>query len=158
MAGPIGKIWSQHLVVMHKLLEEHSIGGQSGFPRSGVWRPPTDVFECSEAYVVRLAISGLRRNAAGEVEDAEVTIENDLLTIRGNRRERCDHERWKFLQMEIHYGPFECRVRLNAPFDRDGIRALYRDGFLDVIIPKASRQPDPIKVSSRAGSDGGGAQ
>jgi len=138
MAGQISKIWSLHVAAMNRLLEEHGSLWPAAAGR-GVWRPPTDVFECNDAYVVRVAISGLRRNSAGDVEDAEVIIENNLLTIRGNRREQCDRERCHFIQMEIHYGPFECRVQLNAPFDRDGIRAVYRDGFLDVIIPKSDR-------------------
>jgi len=114
----------------------------TGTHAARAWRPPTDVFECDQAYVIRAAISGLKKDEKGELQDTEVLVEKDSVVIRGSRSERCPHTKRVFYQMEIHYGPFECRVRISAPFDRDGIRAEYRDGFLEVIVPKAA-PPEP---------------
>jgi HSP20 family protein len=110
-----------------------------------VWCPPTDVFECDEAFVVKIALSGLRRGPNGELIDVEVVVEGDMVSIRGERTDQCADKRCRFFQMEIYYGPFDCRVRFGAPFDRDAIRAEYRDGFLEVIVPKAKQGPRESK-------------
>jgi len=103
-----------------------------------VWCPATDVFECDKAYVIKCALSGLQRNPDGGLEDAEVFVERDTIVIRGERKDHCPRHRCRFFQMEIYFGPFECRVHIGAPFDRTGIRAEYQEGFLEVIVPKAA--------------------
>jgi HSP20 family protein len=108
------------------------------------WRPPTDVFESDEAYVVRMAISGLRHGPEGNIQNAQVIVEDETLTVRGYRQENCPHQKYKFYQMEIHYGYFECHVRINAPFDRDRVKAQYRDGFLEIFAPKAKESKPGI--------------
>ena len=103
------------------------------------WRPPTDVFECDDAYVIKLAVSGLRRDAAGEIENAEVVVEGNSVLIRGHVEDCCTPRKCSYYQMEISYGRFECRVDIDAPFNAHGIGAEYRDGFLLVTIPKRAR-------------------
>ncbi len=100
------------------------------------WRPPTDIYECDEAYVVQLALCGLRRNPSGEIENAEVVVEGNALVIRGRVEDLCTSRKCSYHQMEISYGRFECRVEIDAPFSAGGIGAEYRDGFLIVTVPK----------------------
>ena len=104
---------------------------------NGVWRPPTDVFESDDAYVIRVEISGLRQTAAGEIENAELLVEGDLVVLRGERSDDCPHTKCNYHQMEIQYGPFEVAVRIPAPFDRDAVTTKYRHGFLEIVVPKA---------------------
>lgn len=110
-----------------------------GSPKPHHWHPPTDVFECDRVYVIRVAVSGLRHEVDGAIQDATVVVEDDTVVIRGNRIDSCRHTKRAFFQMEINYGPFERRVRFTTPFDRDNIHAEYRDGFLEIVIPKAPR-------------------
>lgn len=110
-----------------------------GLPQTPeVWRPPTDVFECDEAYVIKVAVSGLRRGPAGEIENAEVIVEGNTVVIRGHVEDCCTPRKCSYYQMEISYGRFECRVEIDAPFDASAIGAEYRDGFLSVTLPKRS--------------------
>lgn len=104
-----------------------------------VWQPPTDVFECDNVFIVRMAVSGLTKDAEGQLQDVEVLVEDDAIVIRGRRNDQCPHTKRIFHQMAIYYGRFGFRVRIRAPFDRDGVHAEYRDGFLEVIVPKADR-------------------
>jgi HSP20 family protein len=104
---------------------------------SGVWRPPTDVFESDDAYVIRAEISGLGQTSAGEIENAELLIEGDLIVLRGVRSDDCPHTKCHYHQMEIQYGPFEVAVRIPAPFDSGKVTTNYRQGFLEVVVPKA---------------------
>jgi len=129
---------ASHIMAFNKLFEDLSLGvGLLGSQSPAAWRPPTDVFECDDAYIVRMALSGLKRSPDGDIQNASITVENDVLTVRGYREDDCPHRKNSFFQMEINYGPFECRIRINAPFDRDNISAEYRDGFLVITVPKS---------------------
>ena len=98
--------------------------------------------------MIRVEISGLRQTAAGEIENAELLVEGDLVILRGNRSDDCPHTKCNYHQMEIQYGPFEVAVAIPAPFDREAITTKYRDGFLEVVVPKARRAPraDPART------------
>ncbi len=106
----------------------HAVGWQIQ-TRTGAWSPPTDVYETSENYVVRVEIAGL------EEEDFEIVLENNLLFITGNRSEQ--PERRAYQQMEIRFGKFETVVGLPGPVEIESARADYRGGFLTVLLPKA---------------------
>lgn len=100
------------------------------------WSPPTDVYETSDSYVIRLEIPGI------ENVDQDVTVEQaeNVLAIRGYRRDKCSDIKLSFHQMEIHYGYFERVVTLPhsvEPNSRDGE---YKDGFLTIIIKKGARR------------------
>lgn len=96
---------------------------------TGVWSPPTDVYETKDAYVVRVEVAGMRD------VDFEVLFDNGVLTISGQRPERA--ERRAYHQMEIHFGKFSTSVALPGAADLDHAQAEYKDGFLTVTLPKA---------------------
>ena len=104
--------------------------------RSNVWSPPTDEYETATAYVVRVEIAGMRE------EDFEVLLENDTLLISGSRSDFPDRRAYQ--QMEIRFGKFATSVNIPGPVDVDQAHAEYKDGFLTVVLPKAT--PNQIKV------------
>jgi HSP20 family protein len=104
--------------------------------RPHVWRPPTDMYETDEAIVIRVEIAGMRE------QDFGVTLEDRTLTIRGIRSDPT--ERRAFYQMEIPFGEFSTEVELPAPIMPEGVEAIYRDGFLQITLPKA--HPQQIQV------------
>jgi HSP20 family protein len=89
------------------------------------------VYESRELIVIKMEAAGLKPG------DAEVLVENDVVTIRGARLDRCSLAKLAFHQAEVRYGRFERRLRISVPFDADRIRAELADGFLEVIVPKA---------------------
>jgi len=97
------------------------------------WSPPTDVYETTDAYVVRLEIPG--------IEDAKnnvsIELNHNLLTVRGYRRNTCPDVKLRFFQMEIHFGYFERVVTLPHSIDPRTLKGLYQDGFVRVTISKA---------------------
>jgi HSP20 family protein len=126
------------VTAMSRMYEELPMGRKIMLSSvSGVWRPPTDVFESDDAYVIRVEISGLRQTAAGEIENAALLVEGDLIVLRGERSDDCPHTKCNYHQMEIQYGPFEVAVRIPAPFDPDAVETKYRQGFLEIVAPKA---------------------
>lgn len=95
---------------------------------SNVWAPPTDVYETESNLVIKVEVAGMRE------DDFEVAVEDQFLTIRGQRPDT--NERRAYHQMEIGFGKFEVTVGLPQGIDTEGAAAEYKDGFLMIIFPK----------------------
>jgi HSP20 family protein len=103
---------------------------------SNAWRPPTDVLETDDAYVVVVEVAGMRG------ADFNVTFEGHILAIRGARQD--SNVRKAYHQMEIDYGDFITEVHVHVPIESAKIDASYSDGFLRIHLPKAS--PKKIEI------------
>jgi len=101
---------------------------------SHTWRPPTDVYETPEEYVVRVEIAGMQDT------DFSIVLDARTLSIRGIRSDI--PERRAYYQMEIRYGEFSCDVELPGPISAKEIEAYYSNGFLQIRLPKAH----PVKI------------
>jgi HSP20 family protein len=110
--------------------------------RGDRWRPDVDVFETESEVVVLAEIAGIRS------EDLRVTVDGEELRISGVRRvpERSDVKR--LLQMEITAGPFERRLRIPIPFDRERVSAHLADGFLTVTLPRRIASRRHVKLET----------
>ena len=98
---------------------------------ANLWRPPTDVYETAEGFVVKVEVAGMRE------EDFEVGIENNILMISGIRPTL--NERCAYYQMEIRSGKFEIAVEIPSPVKVEMSVAEYKDGFLMINLPKANK-------------------
>jgi HSP20 family protein len=98
--------------------------------RGDRWLPDVDVFESESSVVVRVELAGVRS------EDLRVTVDGGTLRVSGVRRviDRSDVKRLH--QMEIATGPFERRVQIPVPIDREAVSANLADGFLTVVLPR----------------------
>lgn len=97
------------------------------------FEPCIDVFETREGTVVKMEIPGMRRR------DISVELAGDTLIIRGLRNDASKGEKISYQQMEIDYGRFERRVKIHTPVRRDAVSARYRNGFLEVRLPRRRR-------------------
>ena len=104
--------------------------------RSSAWSPPTDLYETEETYVVRVEIAGMSE------DDFEVLLENNSLLISGVRPDFT--ERRAYQQMEIRFGKFSTALNLPGAVNIERARAEYKDGFLTIVLPKAT--PNQTKV------------
>ena len=117
------------------------------------WTPAVDVYETDAALVVLLDLAGV------DPERTEVHAEPYLLKVRGVRRERhfaggeSDESR-TYHALEIPYGRFERTVRLPAGLDTDAAQASYRDGLLEITLPK--RVPREVRINVDSGAERGG--
>ncbi len=98
------------------------------------WQPPTDVYETPDEIVVKMAVAGTK------AEDIQISFSDDVLTISGFRTDNSPHEKTCFYQVEIRYGYFERKMFIPKPIDTDNIQGTYKDGFLQVVLPKAKQQ------------------
>ena len=97
----------------------------------GAWAPRIDVYEKGDNIIIDAEIPGLKK------EDIEVTVENQMLTLRGEKKETKEVKRDGFYQSERFYGKFQRAVALPAAVDESKIEATYKDGILTVTMPKS---------------------
>lgn len=102
---------------------------------SNPWQPPTDVYETPDEIVVKMSVPGTKSG------DIQVAFSDEILTISGYRTDTSPYEKTCFYQVEIRYGYFERSLFVPKSIDKDNIQAVYKDGFLMVILPKAEQQP-----------------
>lgn len=96
------------------------------------WHPPTDVFETDEEFTVVMDVAYVRQ------EDIQLTYEGGILTVSGIRREFQVSEKRHYHKMEIDFGPFERKIKINARIVESSIKACYDNGFLIIRLKKDS--------------------
>lgn len=106
------------------------------------WRPAVDIRETDDAYMVNAELPGLTR------EDINITIENNVLKLTGERRFEKDVKEEEFHRIERAYGSFTRAFSLPSRVDPVGIEASSKDGILTVRVPKAAEaRPRKIDIS-----------
>ncbi len=106
--------------------------------RPHTFRPPTDIYETDEHFIVLIEIAGMR-----EI-DFTVVIDRNILTVNGVRSTPID-ERRAFHQMEIPFGDFITQVDLPAAIEIEKAEAAYDNGFLRVVLPK--EKPKRVEIT-----------
>lgn len=114
-------------------------GGSAYTRRNAVWRPPTDIHETSEAYIVRIELAGMAE------DEINVTLYANAVVVTGTREDEVE-DRVSFHEAQIRYGPFEAVIRLPYPIDREEAEAHYHNGFLRLRLPK--KAPDRLRIQS----------
>lgn len=105
------------------------------------WTPAVDIAETTEAFQIHADLPGVKS------EDIEVTAENGVLTIKGQRHEKTEQEKDNYKRIERFTGTFMRRFTLPETADVDSIKATTRDGVLELVIPKMPQtQPKRINV------------
>src|SRR5213594_4400055 len=112
-----------------------------------VWRAPVDIEERPDRYVVHVELPGMK------LEDIKITLEDNRLVIRGEKTRTEEQKNATYHKLERVYGTFERSFTLNHAVKSDKIEATYRDGVLELTIPKAEEaraREIPIKTASAA--------
>lgn len=92
--------------------------------------PPVDIVEDSQNIKLTAEIPGVK------VEDLAVTLENNLLTITGERKFKDEEEKDNFHRIERRYGKFTRSFTLPAGVDSANVNATFEDGILNISLPK----------------------
>jgi HSP20 family protein len=124
---------------MNQLFEE-SVVNSSTARRGQNFVPALDLSETGDAYIVELAVPGMK------AEDLEVTVENGVLTIKGEVKQEQRDEQRNFHRLERRFGSFTRTVGLPARIKAEEIHADLNDGVLRLDIPKAE-EVKPRKIS-----------
>jgi HSP20 family protein len=102
---------------------------RSASGQAAVWAPACNAFEDVDRFWVEASIPGM------ESKDIEITVEDDLLTIKGERKEET-HSGVTYLAKEMTSGPFSRVFRLPQQVDATRVSASYKNGILRVELPK----------------------
>jgi HSP20 family protein len=107
-----------------------------------VWSPSVDISETDDQYEVKAEIPGLKK------EDIKLSVEDNVLTLSGERKYEKETEKKNYRRLERAYGRFERSFRLPKEVNVEKIKANYENGVLTVEIPKADAvKPKEIAVS-----------
>jgi HSP20 family protein len=117
---------------------------------SGLWAPKIDVREKDGKLLVRADLPGLKGN------EVQVNVDNDMLTISGERRDEYEGENAGVYRRERSYGCFERRIALPKSVDPNAIDARFEDGVLQITAPLPQRgsRGRRIDVKSSSGTLG----
>jgi HSP20 family protein len=128
---------------MNRLFEqtqERSIQDREGTFAS-TWVPAVDIYETPDSVVLQAELPGLRK------DDIDIQVRDNILTLRGERRSEKEVTQENYLRVERAYGGFQRAFTLPAPVQADKIRAVFKDGVLEVNVPKAEEaKPKQIRV------------
>lgn len=89
-----------------------------------------DVVETSEEYVVKAAIPGV------DPKDVDISVEDDVLTIKGDFEQREESREESYLRRELRYGSFQRALRLPPTVDAEKAKAEFEHGMLRLALPK----------------------
>ncbi len=107
------------------------------------WVPPVDIYETPEhEVVIKAELPAMRR------EDIAVTFEDNVLTLKGERKADADVARERYQRLERFSGTFSRSFTLPATVDAGRISAAYKDGVLTVRLPQREEaRPKQIEIS-----------
>ncbi|HET9465854.1 MAG TPA: Hsp20/alpha crystallin family protein [Gemmatimonadales bacterium] len=151
MAGMIGYRDPAGLFGLQRLnrfLDEAFAGvptAEQGNVITSAWFAPTDVSEDSNGIRITMELPGV------EPDDVRLSLENNILTIRGEKKQQFEQKDERVHRFERTYGTFERTFVLPSTVDPEQIEARYENGVLMISIPKAERaKPREIRVKSSA--------
>ena len=112
---------------------------------AGSLTPRMDVVERDSEFVIRTDLPGIKK------EDINVTLENGVLTISGETKEETEEkENGQVIRQERRYGKYMRSLRLATPIDEKKVKAAYKDGVLELTLPKAE-EAKPKKITVDVG-------
>jgi HSP20 family protein len=108
------------------------------------WLPPVDIFETEQhEFVIKAELPDMKR------EDINLTFENNVLTLRGERKFENEAKRDNFHRVERSYGSFSRSFTLPNTVDPSRISAAYKDGVLTIRLPqREDAKPKQISVNA----------
>ncbi|HOF39686.1 MAG TPA: Hsp20/alpha crystallin family protein [Candidatus Hydrogenedentes bacterium] len=95
------------------------------------WEPPLDIYETDTKFVIIAELPGVKK------DQVHVRVEQNILTIEGERPKRVPLRTVHVHQMEIPYGRFARRIQLPAETDVERIEAKFREGYLRIEVPRS---------------------
>ena len=128
---------------MNRLFEDAGRGVRRGDEPTAAttWSPAVDILETDGEIVVKAELPGVDR------KDISLHLENNVLTLRGERRLEKETKEENYHRIERAYGGFSRAFSIPATVDDEKIRAEYRDGVLKIALPKKEQvKPKQIRI------------
>jgi HSP20 family protein len=118
-----------------------SFGREESLTPTG-FAPPVDIYEDEHSYTLKLEVPGI------EEKDIDVRLENNTLTVSGERKYEKEEKEENFRRVERYYGSFARSFTLPNTIDAENVGADYEKGVLKIkLLKKAEAKPKQIKVN-----------
>jgi HSP20 family protein len=108
------------------------------------WAPALDISERKDAYLMTVELPGVK------LDDLQITLEDGLLTIQGERHFAHDSSEQQFHRVERRYGAFRRSITLPTHVQADAVEATVEDGVLQIMVPKME-EAKPKRIQVRPG-------
>jgi HSP20 family protein len=116
---------------MDRLFDRFFEPGWPPLPTLGTWEPKMDVTETKDAITVKAEVPGV------EQKDLAVTLDDGVLTIKGEKEEKKEEKDTRYHRVERTCGSFARVLRLPAAVDANRTTASFKDGVVTITLPKA---------------------
>ena len=109
----------------------------------GAWAPAVDIYSNGQhELVLKAELPGIRR------EDIDLKVENNVLTIRGERKRDVEIKQDAYQRVERTYGAFARSFTLPSTVNPDGVKAEFKDGVLTVVLPaREEAKPRQVQIA-----------
>jgi HSP20 family protein len=112
--------------------------------KSALWAPDVDIKETERDIIVRADLPGMK------MEDIDVSIDEDQLIIKGERKMEKEEKEKDYTRIERSYGSFYRSFTIGTPIKAEEVKAEYSNGVLEINIPKAEvKKPKKVEISSK---------
>jgi HSP20 family protein len=119
-----------------------STTGEEDWALGGAWAPAVDIYEHEGNLVLKAELPGI------DPKDVDVRVENNVLTLQGERKFESEVKREEYHRVERAYGTFSRSFTLPNVVDTDKIKAEFKDGLLRVVLPKREEaKPKQISIA-----------
>ena len=129
---------------MNRIFDEsyRARGGDEDWALGGSWAPAVDIFEKDGNIVLKAELPGV------DAKDVDVRVENNVLTLRGERKFDNEVKRESYHRVERSYGAFTRSFTLPNVVDTGNIKADFKDGVLHMVLPKREEaKPRQIQIN-----------
>jgi HSP20 family protein len=130
---------------MNQLFEESFVAPSTVRGQQGGFVPALDLSETADGYLVEVAAPGIKP------EDLQITLENNVLTIKGELRQVSEDKQRNYHRVERRYGAFQRTIALPSTVKADAIKAELSNGILRLDIPKAE-EVKPRRIDVKVGA------
>ena len=128
---------------MNKLLNvswNHDVTGED--MKDGIWQPAVDIYETVDSIVIKAELPDV------DQKDIDVRIEENTLTLRGERRHEDEVKKENYHRIERYFGTFQRSFSLPATIDQEKVAAACDKGVLTITLPKKEdTRPKQINVA-----------
>jgi len=108
----------------------------------GVWSPTVDVSEDEDNVIIKAEMPGTKK------EDVKISIQDNVLTLKGQKKQEKEEKDKNYHRVERSYGSFCRSFQLPTSVKTDKIKANYKDGVLNITLPKTEEvKPKEIPIS-----------
>ena len=120
---------------MNRLFNESTgrLTGRAEDVFGGQWAPVVDIYESDQEFIVNAELPGL------EIKDLDLQIQENVLTLKGEKRMEKEVKEDRYHRVERAYGAFQRTFALPKSVDSEKVKARLKDGVLEIRIPKLER-------------------